>query len=160
MTFEEIYNKISDIIQMNQAEARKLYDCAKSLPENAVVVEIGTYQGGSAMVMAAAINGMVYTIDNDPKFETKILDNILLIKGTSEEATLAWDKPIDMLFIDGSHFYADVAKDIINWVPKVKDGGIVCFHDYGSHVDVSVAVNEALLHRVGFSDNSLLAIIK
>ena len=157
---------------MNQAEAQKLYDCARQLPKNAVVVEIGTYRGGSAAIMAAAIQGKVYSIDIEPNLENleswansqgvgaEVIKKILFIKGSSEEAAEKWDKPIDMLFIDGSHFYVDVHKDIANWVPRVKDGGIICFHDYGSHTDVTIAVNESLMKRIGFPDHSLLAIIK
>lgn len=161
MNFPEIYNKIQNIIQMNQAEAQKLYNCAKSLPSDAVIVEIGTYQGGSAAILAAANNTIIYTIDPDAKIiKIEGLDNIQFIKGTSEEIVVTWEKPIDMLLIDGSHFYKDVAMDILNWVPKVKEGGIICFHDYGSHTDVTIAVNEALIKRIGFSNHSLLTIIK
>jgi predicted O-methyltransferase YrrM len=161
MEFGEIYGKVQNIMQMNQAEALKLYDCAKRFPENAIIVEIGTFKGGSAAIMAAAFLGKVYTIDIDPQVAViEGVDNIEFIKGESSEIAGTWDKEIDMLFIDGSHFYADVRKDIANWVPKMKSGGIVCFHDYGSHPDVTLAVNETLLTRVGFPNHSLLAIIK
>ena len=158
MDFAEIYNKVQHITQMNQAEAQKLYNCASFLPENAVIVEIGTYKGGSAAIMAAAIKGIVYTIDITN--EDKTQDNIVFIKGNSEDIASTWDKSINMLFIDGSHFYADVRRDIINWLPKVKDGGIICFHDYGSHTDVTIAVNESLIQRIGLPNHSLLTIIK
>ena len=147
---------------MTVAESQKLYDCAARLPKDAVVVEIGTFQGGSAAIMAAAIEGTVYTIDINPKTEPSIpeLENIQFITGTSKEVAETWDKPIDMLFIDGDHFYVGVHEDIKNWVSKVKDGGIVCFHDYGSHTEVTIAVNEALMKRISFPNHSLLAIIK
>ena len=40
------------------------------------------------------------------------------------------DEYIDFLFIDGDHRYDQVKKDLDNWVPKVKEGGIICGHDY------------------------------
>ena len=164
-------------MQMTVAESQKLYDCAKRLPEGAVVVEVGTWEGGSAMLLGAAVEekgGTVFTIDN---FRTDVFPggrkpeevtrnnlvnskNVTLLVGNSEEIAASWDKPIDMLFIDGDHVYASVHEDIKNWVSKVKDGGIVCFHDYGSYTDVTIAVNEALMKRISFPDHSLLAIIK
>ena len=159
MEFQEIYNKVQNNIQIRMDEAEELYKCAKRLPENAVVVEIGTLYGGSANILAAAISGMVYTIDNDPKFETKILDNILLIKGNSKDVAVGWDKPIDLLFIDGDHSYEGAMEDIENWIPKVKNGGMVIFHDYGSWNGVTKAVNEAIERKIiGFPSSLLLTI--
>ena len=167
MTFQEVYAKVNNLIQMDQAEAQKLYDCASRLPEDAIVVEIGTYQGGSAAIMAAATKGVVFTIDPEMIMTTNlfdqgkfILENVQFIKGRSEDIEWEEGKLIDMLFIDGSHFYVDVHKDIGKWVPKVKDGGFICFHDYGSHTDVTIAINEALMKRIGFANHSLLTIIK
>lgn len=52
----------------------------------------------------------------------------------------------DFVFIDGSHFYEDVLKDIKCWYPLVKDGGILAGHDYGTgsrkRHDVKRAVDE------------------
>ena len=53
------------------------------------------------------------------------------------------DGSVDLLFIDGSHQYAGVKADIINYSPKVKDGGIFCGHDFQKcHPGVVQAVGE------------------
>lgn len=52
----------------------------------------------------------------------------------------AW---IDVLYIDGAHDSASVARDTTLYVPMVKEGGIVIFDDYG-HPDVRRGVDGAL----------------
>ena len=40
------------------------------------------------------------------------------------------DGTLDFVYIDGAHDFDAVCLDLINWVPKVKPGGIVALHDY------------------------------
>jgi len=47
-------------------------------------------------------------------------------------------KSLDLVFIDGEHTYAEVKQDSLCWLPKIKDGGIICGHDYG-HFSIEVA---------------------
>lgn len=47
-----------------------------------------------------------------------------------EAATIIEDKFIDICFIDADHRYAAVKADIIAYASKVKDGGILCGHDF------------------------------
>jgi predicted O-methyltransferase YrrM len=54
---------------------------------------------------------------------------------------------VDFLYIDGGHTLDVVRKDISLYLPLVKKGGIVCFHDFNSYYfpDVTTAVWEETL---------------
>ena len=36
----------------------------------------------------------------------------------------------DFVYIDGNHELSSVVSDLVNWIPKVKKGGVVSGHDY------------------------------
>ena len=46
-----------------------------------------------------------------------------------EAATKISDESIDICFIDADHRYEHIKKDIIAYLPKVKEGGFLCGHD-------------------------------
>ena len=48
-------------------------------------------------------------------------------------ADLYQDKSLDFVFIDANHHYDGVKEDILKWLPKIKDGGIMAGHDYNMH---------------------------
>jgi predicted O-methyltransferase YrrM len=50
----------------------------------------------------------------------------------------------DLLFIDGGHALDVVRKDIELYIPRVKSGGIVVFHDFSSECGVPTAVWEEI----------------
>lgn len=57
--------------------------------------------------------------------------HIELIQGFSpQEAAHFEDKSVDLLFIDGSHCYESVTKDLTGWLPKMKEGGKICGDDF------------------------------
>jgi len=47
---------------------------------------------------------------------------------------------IDLLFIDGDHSEVATKNDIVAWLPFVKHGGIIAFHDFTSNHGVPQAV--------------------
>jgi hypothetical protein len=65
------------------------------------------------------------------------------MKLPSHEAVRTFrDNSLDFVFIDADHRYHAVCKDIENYLPKVKPGGILCGHDYNDpgHPGVKEAV--------------------
>lgn len=140
----------------------KEVDClvkyVKLLPKNPVIVNIGAGFGTSALCFAeprhdAKIFSIDLRDDDNPfggllnernSFSGTGLSLPTQIKGDSKEVGKTWDKEIDLLFIDGDHSKEGVGGDIDIWIPHVKDGGYVLFHDYGSrhHGFVTAAVDE------------------
>ena len=55
-----------------------------------------------------------------------------VLQGYSHDVVGSFDKPIDLLFIDGNHEYSEALRDVQQWTPMVVDGGIVCIHDVGN----------------------------
>lgn len=60
-------------------------------------------------------------------------NRVKVLEGNSwNMAQFVEDGSLDFVFIDASHDYASVTKDIAAWVPKVRIGGLISGHDYGS----------------------------
>jgi len=63
---------------------------------------------------------------------------------TNEAVHLFKDESLDGVFIDADHSYEAVKKDIADWMPKVRKGGILAGHDYiQTFSGVVKAVNES-----------------
>jgi predicted O-methyltransferase YrrM len=120
-----------------------------------VIVEIGSAFGGSSTVFLLNKNQdtKLYSIDpfvKDSKggFEadkkscnfaveaalksknkSQAIHDWKLIDDYSFNVVKNWHKKIDILFIDGSHFYNDVRSDFEQWARFVNKDGIILFHD-------------------------------
>ena len=143
-----IDERIPRHIGVHDDDALHLCWLAQQLPQNAVVVEIGSFKGRSTAFIASGLkSGQIYCIDVWSNVMDLIAhaDNMKLlgyhnmvtqIRGLSKEVAKSWsktwNKPIDMLFIDGNHNYPNVKQDYELWSPYVKTGGINAIHDYGA----------------------------
>ena len=144
-------------------EYRRLVE---DLPEGSVMMELGCYKGRSLCSVADIIkrkNISVYVVDvftgtaseghreadYQQEFENNIKrfgikDNIKrVMKMTTDFAVKEFpDHFFDYIFIDADHQYSAIKQDIKNWTPKVKVGGTISGHDYGTHEGIARAVNE------------------
>jgi predicted O-methyltransferase YrrM len=69
-------------------------------------------------------------------------NKVEILKGVSwEMAEKVDNKSLDFVFIDADHGYESVKKDILAWLPKVKNGGLISGHDINLP-GVYQAVNE------------------
>jgi predicted O-methyltransferase YrrM len=111
------------------------------VPEGGTILDIGTADGKSALTMGLNSKPMVKVFTLDIEVGEKIYKHIdymelnhkvFFIRSTSKILSRLWTTPLDFLFIDGSHNYEDVVSDIEVWLPHVKEGGYLGFHDYGN----------------------------
>ena len=140
----------------------------KKANDNAHFVEIGVWKGGSTAFMGVELINSNKKIQFDAidTFEGSVehgdvknwlfeeatenlkpvKDVVNIIKGHSLDVVNNYeDDSLDFIFIDGSHEYEDVIKDLIAWYPKVKSGGMFCGHDYDiAWPGVKQAVDEFL----------------
>jgi predicted O-methyltransferase YrrM len=116
--------------------------------EGLVVVEIGTYSGYTSAHLLRYVPRIehIYAVDIR-KPEGPIGNQIAgeeratFIQGWSHEAAEHFDDAsLDLVFIDADHSQEAVARDLLAWVPKVKPGGVIAGHDYGSHSHPGVKV--------------------
>ena len=120
----------------------------------AVIVELGTFLGASAIAMARVAKtwgGVVYCVDTwtgRPKLtKTKlpyklyfcaanlviadVAPWIRLIPATTLQAAAAWTgPPIDLLYVDADHSYEGCLADLMAWTPHVRPGGWLVGDDY------------------------------
>ena len=161
--------------QLTRAERLLLNKLSLSLPRNCCIVEIGSYVGGSSIFLASAAtgkNGMLYCVDtwkneamseglrdtyNEFTKNTKPYEKwIVPLRGKSVEVAKDFDEEIDLLFIDGDLSYEAVKSDVEAWFPKLKNGAIVVFHDYGWAEGVKRVVKEMVKPiQIGKGNNEL-----
>jgi predicted O-methyltransferase YrrM len=147
---------------LTTGEQTLLYQLAREAPLGGTIVELGSWMGGSTIMLAAgSLSGpraKVYAVD----IFTIVSENLLEYAGRVSEdgrdylarfqsnirqagvesvvepvqsltvpAARAWRGPeINLLFVDASHYYKDVARDFAEWSVHCAPGSWCVFHDY------------------------------
>jgi len=159
MKIEKFREIMKRVYALNTEEERDaFYKYAKKVPNNGVIVDIGTAGGGSAFAFTfgSKPSVKVYTIDprKNENFlskhdEWQLKEKLIYLEKTSAEVAMEWKLPINLLFIDGLHSFLGVTDDFNNFYPYMVDGGMVMFHDYYLYQNtVGVAVDN--LEKEGF----------
>ena len=158
MDFDQAWTRADEIDGwLTRAQARALYDAARAA--SGPVVEIGSHQGRSTTILAAATERVVAIdpwndsrwggrLDSYDRFRRNIApveDRVEVRRGLSQEIAHDWSEPVSVLFIDGAHDVASVLGDIDGWTPRVTSR--VLIHDSFS----SIGVTRAVLSRFLFS---------
>ncbi len=144
---------MKDIAYLNDPEIPLLARYAAQAPES--IAEIGCAFGASSIVFLChcSANVTVYSmdpfvVDSMAPFQAtkkKCEENVKtalrfvgqeqkyqqwsLIQDYSYHRSADWTQPLDVLFIDGDHRYEAVKRDFDEWLPHVRKGGFILFHD-------------------------------
>jgi predicted O-methyltransferase YrrM len=173
-SFEEVFASVAEVQGwMTRDQARRLWDRASELHGGDRVVEIGSYHGRSAIVLASAAPVGVQVICIDPhggndrgpqQYEGEIaegqrdhetfvanlrragvIDRIRHLRKASQDAVGDVQGDVELLYIDGAHRYNPARADIERWGAKVVSGGTMLIHDSFSSVGVTLAIGSTLL---------------
>ena len=153
---------------MTRAQALRLWDRAAQLRPGDRIVEIGSFRGRSAIVLASAADDDVELITIDPHGGTDrgpqqisgyeaegeldhraYLANLEAAGGahkgrhvrlTSHEALPEVPGRVELLYIDGAHRFVPARADIREWGAKVAPDGTLLIHDSFSSVGVTLAL--------------------
>ena len=168
-SFDEAWSAVGAVAGwMTRSQGQALYEAARDCPPGGKIVEIGSFQGRSTIVLASAApdGATVFAIDphagNDrgpqeisgfeaaaaddhatfhANLETaRVSDRVTHLRMFSDAALGEIDGPIDVLYIDGAHRYAPARADIRDWGRRVAPGGTMLIHDSFSSVGVTLAI--------------------
>lgn len=122
--------------QVHQQVRQELYDFLELLLENGTknMLQVGLGHWGSTHFVLSLLMDHVTTVEYDKEFIERYSNEIdtefeTLIQGDSTVVHKDITELYDAVFIDGNHSYEYVKKDLENYWPKVRDGGIVALHD-------------------------------
>lgn len=145
---------------ISDGELALLYDLPR-LVKGGNILNIGTFEGGSAITMAQGLKdrkleGKVYTIDigedqrktAEANFERAgvFVVNIYVYRkaiGTFAEECRKENRLFNSMFIDGDHRYEGVKIDIDLYKDLLVPGGIVAFHDT-NQPQICAAIEEGI----------------
>jgi MoaA/NifB/PqqE/SkfB family radical SAM enzyme/predicted O-methyltransferase YrrM/glycosyltransferase involved in cell wall biosynthesis len=144
-------------------ERMLLLELASQVPRGGVIVEVGSYLGGSTGFLAEGAKGRdvrIFCVDtwlNDAMTEgsrdtfCEFLENtrsysemITPLRGRSVDVGRGFQHQVDLLFIDADHSYEACREDLSVWLKHMKAGGILVLHDYGWAEGVRRAVREVI----------------
>jgi predicted O-methyltransferase YrrM len=171
--FASVLGQVADIAGwMTDGQARLLWESAQALRPGEQVVEIGSFQGRSTIVLASAapagvgvtaidphagndrgpqeISGKEVEAEGDSQTFLRNLadagvdERVTYLRRWSTEALEDHPGPVDLLYIDGAHRYGPARDDIRRWGDRVPPGGTLLIHDSFSSVGVTGAILTSL----------------
>ena len=141
-SFYKIRESIRDVEGwLTPREAEFLAIAAANPTAEGEILEFGSFQGKSTIVMAMAtrLSGQstpITTIDFEKQaelepnlFRAGVHNQVKTIHSDSSSQIAKWDRPLRMVFFDGANDVKTVTSDVHGILPWVNDRGILAFHD-------------------------------
>lgn len=173
-TLDEALAQVRDVEGwMSPDQAARLYRAAAATRPGDQIVEIGSFQGRSTIVLASAAPEAVPVVAIDPhagndrgpqeldgfaqeaasdhdRFTANLAaaavsHHVRHVRKFSDDAHTEVKGAIAVLYIDGAHRYAPARTDIAQWGARVAPGGTMLIHDAFSSVGVTLAIARELL---------------
>jgi predicted O-methyltransferase YrrM len=173
VTFDEAFALAAPIEGwLTEEQARRLWETARQVPPGGLLVEIGSFRGRSAVVLASALPDGARMIAIDPHaggdrgpqeiapeaergeadqraFAANLTaagvgSRVTHVRKMSAVAHGEVDGEIDVLYIDGAHRFGPARDDIVRWGARVRDGGTMLVHDSFSSIGVTLATLSAI----------------
>ena len=158
MDFDQVWESVADVPGwLTEGQARLLWESVLRLEPGATVLEIGSHQGRSTVILgqaARAVGAKVIAVDafvdgrlfggmtTRDKFEANIAragltDVVELVVGYSTKLRPSWDRRFDLLYVDGKHDYWTYTDDL-RWSAHLPAGGEILVHDCFSSIGVTL----------------------
>jgi hypothetical protein len=169
MSFAAAWDAARDVEGwLTEPQARRLFGAAGAVPPGGRIVEIGSFRGRSAIVLARGARTGVEVVCIDPHAGSDrgpreiaarpalgeadlaafranleragVSDRVRHVRDFSSLALRAFDGPVDLLFVDGAHRFGPARADLVRWGARVPDGGRMLVHDAFSSIGVTLAL--------------------
>jgi len=152
---------------LSREQAQRLWEAALRVPAGGLLVEIGSFRGRSAIVMASALAPGARLVAIDPHaggdrgpqeiaaeaargeadneaFRANLRSagvdtRVEHVRLMSADAHVAVDGLVDALYVDGAHRFGPARDDIVRWGERVREGGTMLVHDSFSSIGVTLA---------------------
>jgi predicted O-methyltransferase YrrM len=158
---------------LTDGQAMRLWERAREVADGGRIVEIGSFRGRSAIILARAAAPGVELFAIDPHAgndrgpqelaadarrgdadraafrrnleHAGVADRVQHVRLRSQDALGTVPPTVDLLYVDGAHRYRPALADLRHWGARVRTGGVLLVHDAFSSVGVSLAIGRTLL---------------
>ena len=123
--------------QQNRAEFIAFAEMLEARDINGKCLQLGLGTAGASHLLFQQLFKEVWTVDGSIENVANLLSRFPetkhILLGNTRDEDLPWylseRGPFDLLFVDAGHSYDDVRWDCLDYMPLVRSGGIVAFHD-------------------------------
>jgi predicted O-methyltransferase YrrM len=158
---------------LTDAQARRLFESARERGPGARAVEIGSYRGRSAIVLAHGLADGASFVAIDPHAgndrgpqqlrgtaaegeadnrafranleRAGVARRVRHLRLSSQDALGSVEGELDLVYVDGAHRYRRARDDLARWGARVRPGGKLLVHDSFSSIGVTLALARLLI---------------
>ena len=149
---------------LTASEVDAIKALSRMLPPDPLIVSIGAGAGTVTLaILEERPDALIFSIDlktNEDEINTNEhlrlaeagyghTGHVIRVWGDSKVVGRRWRFPVDLVVVDGDHTAGGLQGDINVWLPQVRPGGIIAFHDYTRklHPDVKPVVDAAFENK-------------